>query len=194
MKLLVLSGVPGSIDGVVDIIQQSNSVVAKESAMTNDALARSAQDALASGSYDLILVIAKDPIGAGMVLNKKGEVEAAVCDSAEDARLAKDNGANVIVIRDVRSDALGDILGEVSGSQGVSQRIRAGIKMPSLGKRQEAEGKDEEEKSASVPKARKAPANRQAEEEGGEDEEKLRSLSSQRKDLLGKLKDALGIL
>ena len=67
MKLLVLSGVSGSVDRVVDIIQQSNSVVAKESTMTNDALARAAQDALGAGSYDLILVIAKDPIGAGMV-------------------------------------------------------------------------------------------------------------------------------
>ena len=47
------------------------------------------------------------------------------------------------VIRDVRSEALGDILKEVSGSAGISQKIRASVKMPSLGKRQEA---DEDER------------------------------------------------
>jgi len=194
MRLLILSNISGSVDKVVDIIQQSNNVVAKESSMTNDAIARAAQDALSAGSYDLVLVVARDPIGAGMVLNKQGGLEAAVCGSAEDARLAKDNGANVIVIRDVRSDALGDMLAEVSGSSGVSQKIRASIKMPSFARRQEAEEEEKDVEVAVAPKARKAPAKKPVEEESGEDEEKLRSLSSQRKDLVGKLKDALGIL
>ncbi len=197
MKLLVLSNVSGSVDKIIDIIQQSNGVVAKESAMTNEAIARAAQDALGAGSYDLVVVVAKDPIGAGMILNKQDEIEAAVCGSADDARLAKDNGANVIIIRDVRSDALGDILGEAAGSQGVSQKIRASIKMPSLGKRREVEEEEEEGEAAGAgaPKAKKAPARRQeVEEERSEDEEKLASLSSQRKGIVGKLKDALGIL
>jgi hypothetical protein len=194
MKLLVLSGIPGSVDGVVDIIQQSNSVVAKESTMTNDALARAAQDALGAGSYDLILVIAKDPIGAGMVLNKREEIDAAVCDSAEDARLARDNGANVIIIKNVRSDALGDILKEVSGSAGISQKIRSSVKMPSLGKRREADEDAEDGENDRAPKVKKAPAKKQVEEDNSAGEAKLESLSAQRKDLIGKLKDALGIL
>jgi Ribose/Galactose Isomerase len=194
MKLLVLSGIPGSVDGVVDIIQQGNSVVAKESTMANDAIARAAQDALDAGSYDLILVIAKDPIGAGMVLNKREGLEAAVCDSADDARLAKDNGANVIIIKNVRSGALSDILKEVSGSAGIPQKIRASVKMPSIGKRREADEDSEDGEDARAPRAKKTPAKKQVEEDDSEGEAKLESLSAQRKDLLGKLKDALGIL
>jgi Ribose/Galactose Isomerase len=192
MKLLVLSGVSGSVDRVVDILQQSNSVVAKESTMTNEALARAAQAALETGTYDMVMVIAKDPIGAGMLLNKREEIEAAVCGSADDARLAKDNGANVIVIRDAGSDSLGDILKEVSGSAGLSQRLRASVKIPALVKRQDAE---DDEDPGPVPKAKKAPAKKPAEEEDDSaDEQKLASLSAQRKGLVGKLKDALGIL
>jgi hypothetical protein len=192
MKLLVLSGVSGSVDRVVDILQQSNSVVAKESTMTNEALARAAQAALETGTYDMVMVIAKDPIGAGMLLNKREMIEAAVCGSADDARLAKDNGANVIVIRDAGSDSLGDILKEVSGSAGISQKLRASVKIPALAKRQDS-GEDEDQDAA--PKARKAPARKPAEEEDdSEDEQKLESLSAQRKGIVGKLKDALGIL
>ena len=197
MKLLVLSGVPGSVDAVVDIIQQSNSVVAKELTMTNDAISRASRGALESGSCDLVLVVAKDPIGAGMLLNKQEGIEAAVCDSAEDARLAKGNGANVIVIRDVSSSALGDILGEVSGPSGVSQRARSVIKMPSFGKRQEAEGSGEERENVQRPAAKdtkKIPPRKQPEEDNGEDDAKLESLSSQRKGVVGRLKNALGIL
>lgn len=194
MRLLVLSNVTGSVDSVVGMIPQSNNVVAKELAMTNDAIARAAQDALKAGSCDLVLVIAKDPIGAGMVMNKKEEIEAAVCDSAEDARLAKGNGANVIVIRDARSGSLGDMLAEISGSAGVLQR--ATIRMPSFGRRQAPEGEAEEgeDQRAPAPKAKRMQPRKQPEEDSGEDAAKLESLSSQRKGFVGKLKNALGIL
>jgi len=196
MKLLVLSNVTGSVDRVVDLIQQSSNFVAKESNMTNDAITRAAQDAIASEAYDLVVVVAKDPIGAGMALNKQKELEAAVCGSADDAKLAKDNGANVIVIRDVRSDALNDILVAAGGGASVSNKIKAGIRLPSFGRGKEAseeqDEEDEDDQRPPAPKARKA----QAKKEDAEDEKEEEKLEgrSPRKGLIGKLMDALGIV
>ena len=51
MKFLVLSNIPGGVDRVVDAVQQRNSVVAKESGMTNDAMARTASEDLRNGLY-----------------------------------------------------------------------------------------------------------------------------------------------
>jgi hypothetical protein len=205
MRLLILSNVPGSVDKVVEVLQQGNNVVAKELTMANEAIAREAREALKAGSCDLVLVIAKDPIGAGMVLNKREEIEAAVCDSADDVKLAKGNSANVIVIKDANSGALGDMLAEMSGKGGVSQR-KLGIKMPSFGRRQEPGEEAEEEKESRSPAPKnKASAPRKEpegdDEEGGDEgeedsegEEKLESISAKRKGPLGKLKNALGIL
>jgi hypothetical protein len=191
MKILVLSNVIGSVDRLVDMVQQGNSVVAKESPMTTEGLARSARAALKDGSYDLVVVAAQDPIGAGMLLNKQDGIDAAVCDSAEDAAAAKDNAANVVVIKDVRSDATEDILGTFAGVSAAAQRPKATAKLASFSKRPDAAKKE------AAP--RKAPPARQEEDEDGddgdgEDESRLEAVSSGRKDLIGKLKNALGII
>lgn len=198
MKILVLSNVIGSVDKVVDMVQQGNSVVAKESPMTTEGLARSARTALKDGEYELVVVAAQDPIGAGMLLNKQDGIDAAVCDSAEDASAARDNAANVIVIKDVRSEALEDVLGTFTGSGGSPQKPKAGIKMPSFGKRRAPEGAGQ---SVLAPKAKKVPPSKKAAagegdegDDDGEDESKLEALEPQRKDIIGKLKNALGII
>lgn len=192
MKLLVLSNVSGGVDKVVDLLQQRNSVVAKESSVPNDALVQTVANELTKGTYDAVIVIARDPIGAGMLLNKQEGVEAAVCGSAEDVGMAQDNGANVIVIRDVRSDNLPDMLGELAGSAGVLKGIRVPkieIRAPSRAKQSEKVRKDYAGGSQKGSRGREAD-----DEPNTEDERRLASIAGTRKGIIGKLKDSLGIL
>ncbi|VVB77426.1 Ribose/Galactose Isomerase [uncultured archaeon] len=196
MKLLVLSNVPGAVDRVIDLVQQHGNVVAKESMMTNDAIAYTAQGELHNGTYDQLIVIAKDPIGAGMILNKQEDVEAAVCDSAEDVKMANSNGANVIVIRNPDSDSLGDILNEAVGRSGAS-KIAAGIRIPSFARKPEPRPAQGQAQVQRRERERPMPAPKKVElsKEEAEAEEKLESLKTARNgNLVGKLKDALGIL
>ncbi len=195
MKFLVLSNIAGSVDGVVDVVQQRHSVVAKESSMTNEAMARTAGEGLEKGQYDAVIVIAKDPIGAGMILNKQEGVEAAVCSSAEDVRMAKDNEANVIVIKDIGSDRLQDILDQIAGTDGVARRLKAGIRIPKAEpKAAQRARQPERETGEGQPEKKQRDRREEADGEPTEEEKKLASISGTRKGIAGKLKDALGIL
>ncbi len=138
MKVLVVSNVSGSVDKIVDALQNSN-VVAKESNSSNSAIAHNVGEQIRNGSYSQVIVIAKDPIGAGMLLNKEDGVNAAVCNSQEDAHLAKENGANVIVIRDINSDDVNEIAREMVGSGGMISKMKLGIKMPQPAPKQHME-------------------------------------------------------
>lgn len=115
MKILVLSNVLGSVDKVVEVLNDRHNVVAKEANMAESTMANAAADQLNSKMYDAVIVIAKDPIQAGMLLNKKEGVDAAVCGSVDDVNLAKSNGANAIVIRDIESDAVEGIVAQAAG-------------------------------------------------------------------------------
>lgn len=214
MKLLVMSNVPGSVDKVVDIVERSNNVVAKETSATTSGIAHAVGEQVRNGSCEQAIVIAKDPIGVGMLLNKEDGVEAAVCSSIEDAQLAKENGANVIVIRDFMSEDLHDIVAQaVGGHGGMGKGLKLGIKMPQIMQKQhekeeekeekKAEEKREEEREAKreekkeeqrLPKEKqKAMAERKAEQaESDEDDEGTHT--SNDKSLVGKIKDYLGIV
>jgi len=61
-----------------------------------------------NGAFDSVLLAVSDPVGMGILLNKRQEVRAAVCSSGEDIESARDNGANVIILgrnADLRSIA-----------------------------------------------------------------------------------------
>ena len=196
MKLLVLSNVSGGVDKVVDAVQRNHNVVAKESTMANDALVHAAAGEIAKGLYDEIIVIAKDPRGAGMALNKHEGVEAAVCGSAEDVRMARGNMANVLLIRDLLSGELPELLDQIAVAGGVAQRIKTGIRMPRMEVRAPlGVGRDKAEMHEN--RGRDSRTTREREEvreEASEDEKKLTSVSGTRGGIIGKLKDSLGIL
>ncbi len=126
MRLLVLSNVPGSVDKIVDVLQSRHNVIAKEANMAESTIASMASEQLKGKSYDEVIVVARDPIQAGMLLNKKEGVDAVVCSTLDDVRLAKDNGANVIVIRDINSASVHEIVAQAAG---MSFR---GLKMPEM--------------------------------------------------------------
>ncbi len=198
MKLLVVSNVSGSIDKIVDAVQQSHNVVAKEVSVSTSALAQTVGDQLRGGSYDEAIVIARDPIGAGMALNKQEGVEAAVCSNLEDAQLAKKNGANVIVIRNLDSEEVMDVINESVGSGGMIRNLK-NIKMPKMPQKQAAvEEEPEPQAQAPAPKEkpRAAKMGKKAEPQQPAEEEQEPEEASppSRPGIVGKIKDFLGIM
>ena len=192
MKLLVISNVSGSVDKIVDILQNRSNVIAKESNATSATIAPSAAEQLSSGAYDMVLVVARDPIGAGMLLNKQEGIDAAVCNSVDDVKLAKDNGANVIVVRDIDSAALQDIVVQAAGggfAHGMKmpqvkmpQMKMPEMKMPQMGQKQQPEREEKKQKSIMAKKQKE------------EEEEVEERHTSNDGTLIGKIKDYLGIL
>ena len=126
MKILVLSNVLGSVDKIVDVLHDRHNIIAKEANMAESTMATTASEQMKEKAYDQVIVIARDPIQAGMLMNKKEGLDAAVCNSVEDVKLAKDNGANVIVIRNIHSESVPEIVAEAAS---ISLR---GFKMPQI--------------------------------------------------------------
>lgn len=202
MRLLVLSNVSGSVDKIVGLLQSNQNIIAKESNATTITMARTAAENLRNGTYDTVIVVARDPIGAGMQLNKQDGVNAAVCGSSEDVKLAKEDGANAIVIRDINADELQDIVVQAAGSGGVMHGIKMPqikmpeVKMPQFAQKEkeeevEAEGEEaprREEKRQKMVSSRKA---KEAEEEEAYEEEMHTSSDDS---IVGKIKDFFGII
>jgi ribose 5-phosphate isomerase RpiB len=198
MKLLVLSNVPGSTDKIIETLERSNNIVAKEAGLTTAAIARSVGEEIRKAKYGEVIVIAKDPIGAGMALNKEEGVDAAVCSSVADAQLAKSNGANVFVIRDPNSDELNEILEEISESAGIIRGVKLNVKIPKFIKKQEERGgkevqderKEADRKEMERREKERSDQNATEAEESEENNEK----PGGRAGIVGKLKDYLGII
>jgi ribose 5-phosphate isomerase RpiB len=78
-------------------------ITVKEADMDFSRLAIEILDSLGrnvSGKGDLAIVMAKDPIGASMFLNKHDGIRAAACTSENDIAAAKRHNANVILLGD----------------------------------------------------------------------------------------------
>ncbi len=177
MKILVLSNVAGSVDKIMDILQSHHNVIAKEANIAESTMASTAADQLAKKAYDQVIIVARDPIQAGMLLNKKEKVDAAVCGSLEDVKLAKANGANVIVIRDINASSAHEIIANAA-----SPSLR-GIKIPQIRL---------PETKPQVSQTRGTSDNKKNDEK--EDEEEAPRRRANPNSLTGKIKDYLGIL
>lgn len=194
MKLLVLSNISGTTDMVLDALGDSVNVVAKEANLATDAMAGIVIEQMNRRAYDRILIIAKDPIGAGIAMNKQEGIEAAVCGSVDDVRLANDNGANVIIIRDPHSKDFESILDAVAQSGGMLKGLKLNVKMPKLAPKQENVATSAPAALQRPKKKKPAPEEEQEEEapqpEPAPEDEDV----APRKGVVGKLKDYLGIM
>lgn len=193
MRLLVLSNVPGSTDKIADILQNHSNIHSRDMPnVSNATIAQTAGEQLRGRSRDQVIVVARDPIGAGMLLNKQDGVDAAVCGSLDDVKLAKENGANVIVIRDINSNELQEIVAQAAGSGGVTHMIKMPqmkmpqIKMPETRAPQPMPKQQErEEKRQKIVMPKKAKQEAQQEEQ---------TRTHRSNGVVDKIKDYLGIL
>jgi hypothetical protein len=191
MKLLVLSNVFGASDVVVDALGDSVKVVAKEVSISTDAMAAMASELMNAHSYDRLIVLTKDPIRAGIVLNKQEGINAAVCSSIEDLMLANEGGANAIIIKDANAKETMDMLGQM-GSGSVLQGLR-NIKLPTLPAKVRKEPATEE-RVATRAKIERHAEEPEKEAEGAVDEKEEKQLGQPRSGVVGKIKDYLGII
>ena len=193
MRIFLFSNVPKGIDRAVDLLK-NHSIIARESSATTSSLSSMAAEELAKGGYDLGILIAKDPIGVGVTLNKLEGVIAVVCSSADDVRLANEDGANVLIMRDPHSDELQEIVSTATSMKwGSGQGIASMIKIPSPFKKKMAEEKKVVEEKQPKPQRSRLFAPKEKEEEE-EVEPEPEDTGMKRSGIAGKLKDWLGII
>ncbi|MGC8629035.1 MAG: RpiB/LacA/LacB family sugar-phosphate isomerase [Candidatus Micrarchaeia archaeon] len=179
MKILMLSNVPGGLDTLVGELSAQHNIVAREIGVSTNELAERVANELSTG-YDVCIVVAKDPVGLGILLNKKEGIAAAVCNSPNDVYLGRSNNANVFIISSSKGSNIEDMAAALSKLgysknffvQGLSKVL---AKKPALFQPQ----------NGNAGKKQKQPQ----ESEQEEDEEEQGG-----KGIVGKIKSALGIV
>ena len=176
MKILAISDVDGGAEKVADAFESTGvSIIAKEERISMRELGERVLTAFDKG-YDYAIVVTRDHISAMIVLNKMNNIRAALCDTDEDVRLSRNNGANVLIVKpsQKRFDYLCSIVAQQQ--QPAKQD-----------KKQQAEQKAQQRQEERPRK--QAPVVEDKEDGEYEDYEK-----SGGKGIVGKLKDSLGIV
>jgi len=203
MRILVLSNVLNGFDTIVDALNSRHSIIAKQVSVGTEDLANMAVNGLASGNYDLCIVVARDPVGASIMLNKSEGISAAVCNSASDVELAKRNNANILVIKSLKPDDAAEIAEAIS-QQGFSfnalrqiklPRIGIGIgKEPAAGQRPPQQPQLQAQQQQKRQQQVRQKQNEESEEGEENEEEEEQARQAGGKGIIGKIKNALGII
>ena len=98
---------PGAVEELFNNIPDASGVIAKEIAVDTDKFMESVRKAACDKAYSMCIVIPKDYIKASIMLNRNRDINAAICSSEADLHYAKENNANVIIIKhgDISSTA-----------------------------------------------------------------------------------------
>ncbi len=175
VKILAISNVEGCSERVADAFEDTDaSIIARDEQGDLGVLQEKIETAIGRKAYDYIIVVVEDHVGASMMFNKSQGVRAALCDSEEDMKLAKNGDANVIIAR--------------SGQKKFNY-IAEGISSVSGGSKKEArphvtEARKQDEK----------PRKQEREAEKAEEEDEEDERGAQGKGIIGKLKNQLGIV
>ena len=90
---------PGAVEELFNNIPDASGVIAKEIAVDTDKFMESVRKAACDKAYSMCIVIPKDYIKASIMLNRNRDINAAICSSEADLHYAKENNANVIIIK-----------------------------------------------------------------------------------------------
>ena len=82
------------------------------------------------GGYDMVVVVTDNPIAANMAFNKLDGANAVVCASVEDAKIAKDNEANIIILKNPEDEALPQMFDVITKRPGMLSSIKP--RMPKM--------------------------------------------------------------
>ncbi len=125
IKILLISNVEGGSDELLAAADlEGSTIVAKETKGDVKAMVKYAVGLFAQGRYDAIVALADNPIGANIAFNKYEDMRALVCNSAEDAKSAEENGVNVLVLKSENAGLMESIIGTFSKGKGPQLRIR----------------------------------------------------------------------
>lgn len=215
MKIYLISNVPSGGDALIDTFDAANvNVVAKEVRGGIGKIEEEIASRVNGGNIDMLLFVTDDAIGANMALNKYQGVKAATCVDAQDVSSAYDNGANVIILSVDKADREGIAQALVRGGKGIGKimQIRKPIQRverpaPRMERPITAQKTDRPmpkyddvpskpfEISIKLPKFSLAMPKKKAKVEGQEEDEDVKYPAGKpREGVVGKIKDALGIL
>jgi ribosomal protein L12E/L44/L45/RPP1/RPP2 len=208
--------VPDSLDSVLDTLDSDGiTVMTKEIKGDAKEMARRANEMFTRGKYDMVVALTDNPFAANIAFNKLEGTSAAICESVDDATVAKDNEANVIIIKNPNDPNLSEILGAAMKKPGMfasakprPQRVapvaREAQPRPQKPKAvvQKEEPQQDEEPEEEEPAPNKGPGFRmpdlfkpkpaQPVEQEQEDEQELDG--PKRRGVAGWIKDELGII
>ncbi len=93
-------------------------------------MAKRAYETVVKGGYDMVVVVTDNPIAANMAFNKLDGANAVVCASVEDAKIAKDNEANIIILKNPEDEALPQMFDVITKRPGMLSSIKP--RMPKM--------------------------------------------------------------
>ncbi|MEM0094707.1 MAG: RpiB/LacA/LacB family sugar-phosphate isomerase [Candidatus Micrarchaeaceae archaeon] len=195
MKVLLISNMPNGADALsAELEGLGVNIVEKEVAGTLDSISNMVGSSMPGGNYDGILVITDNHIAAGIELNKKEGIRAAVCSMPNDVMVAAKSNANVIVVSkesEMRgiAKAVVDSLGRQTkiSMRGIVNGIKKHAAKPV--QMQKIEGEDAQLRAPRPIGERPKPEAEPKSEEGSEGLQQRKP----RRGLFGQLKEALGI-
>jgi hypothetical protein len=100
IRILLISNIEGATDELTESIDVgSTTIVSKEVGGNAKELARTGATLFANGKYDVIVAVTDNAVGANVSFSQYEGIAAAVCHDVEEARDAKAQGVNTIIIR-----------------------------------------------------------------------------------------------
>ena len=149
------------------------------------ALAKYAASLFSSGGYDFAIVVVDNTVATSIALNKYEGITSAVCHDADEARAAKSQDVNVIIIKHSNIDEADAIVNAFAKGMGMQLKIRLPeVQLPQI-KVQKEEVQAQRKQAAPVKKqAAVQPARQQAYD----------GPMTARPGVVGWIKDSLGIV
>ena len=128
MKILLISNIEGCGDKLAEAIDlKGTAIVARELDVDAKALAVHAAKVFPDSGYDLIIAVTDNPIGTSTALNKYDGINASVCNDADDAASARENGINAVVMKYENLPKINGIIAGMASGAGRQMRIRVPV-------------------------------------------------------------------
>jgi len=193
--------VPDSLDRIMDTLDSDGAtVVTKEINGDVKEMAKRVNGMFNNGNYDTVVALTDNPFAANIAFNKLDGTNAAICASADDASVAKENDANVIIVKGMEESGIAGILERVMKKPGLSggrPRHARAVDQPKPQKpvaeelEIEGEGREPAAKPALHLNIFKLRLNQPQKQEVHKDSYML---GPKRSGVMGRIKDGLGII
>lgn len=190
IKILIITNIQSAADTMLDSIDFGGAtVVSREVSGDVRSLAKSTAALFVNGGYDFAIAITDNTVAASIALNKYDGITSVVCHDAEEARSARSQGVNVVIIKQNNTDIADSIVNAFAKGMGLQLKI----KIPSITLTQTRPQPEEAKETRQVVAPKKQQAMPQAAQQ--ERPERLDGpAQASRPGVMGWIKDSLGII
>ncbi len=161
-------------------------MVSKEVGGDVRSLAKYTASLFSSGGYDFAIVVADNTVAASIALNKYEGITSAVCHDAEEARAAKSQDVNAIIIKHSGIDEADAIVNAFTKGMGIQLKIKLPeVQMPQIKMQKE---------EAPAQHKQQAPGKKQIPQPQARERAYDEPAAPARPGVMGWIKDSLGIV